>query len=130
MRSVSEADCARLARSAMEAFSVIASAWLLTPSEAEAILGRPVEAARQLSTMGKADALLPETLERVGHLIGIYRTLHTIFSISDQANSWVRRRNSGTTFCGETPLALMCKGRMADLKTVRRYLQEEGLGPE
>ncbi|MGE8210289.1 MAG: antitoxin Xre/MbcA/ParS toxin-binding domain-containing protein [Stenotrophomonas rhizophila] len=117
-----------LARPALMAFTEIAGAWSLTQQERLAILGQPVETAFASLETGTVDDRWPETIERVGYLIGIYRLLHAIFSDRQQADGWVRRPNTGSPFKGDSALALMCSGDVADLATVREYLEANRLG--
>lgn len=57
----------------------------------------------------------PETLERISYVLGIYRALHILLLRQQQANSWVRRPDTGAPFKGDTAMRLMCSGRLDDL---------------
>jgi hypothetical protein len=50
----------------------------------------------------------PETLERISYVLGIYRALHILLPSQQQANSWVRRPDTGAPFKGDTAMRLMC----------------------
>ncbi|EMP57134.1 hypothetical protein MSNKSG1_00888 [Marinobacter santoriniensis NKSG1] len=58
-----------------------------------------------------------EQLERISCVIGIYKSLRTIFQTDQQADAWVRRPNRA--FGGQTALEVMLNGGLAD---IRRYL--------
>ena len=114
---------------ALRTFTGISKAWSLTKLEQSAILGQPIDATFPVVETGVIEELLPETLERISYVVGIYRALHTIFSDPEQADGWIRRPNSAPLFDGASALSVMCRGRVADLASVRRHLEEEGLGP-
>lgn len=118
---------ASLAGPGLRAFARIADAWGLDDHQQLAILGRPLgEAFAQLEE-GTSDDLFPETLERISCVLGIYRALHILFPQQQQADSWIRRPNTGGPFRGSTALSLMCSGRLVDLAVVREYLEAQGL---
>jgi hypothetical protein len=71
------------------------------------------------------DELQHDVLLRIGHVIGIYRALHTISPDEHQANGWIRRPNNAAMFRGAPALTLTCSGRMADLAAVRQYLESQ-----
>lgn len=119
----------RLAGPARQAFCQIARAWSLTNAEQCALLGQWVEAAFAAQSSGIRGLRWPETLERLSYLIGIYVALHTIFSDPRQADDWIRRPNNGRLFNGDSALALMRSGQLADLAAVRKHLDSDGLGP-
>lgn len=66
--------------------------------------------------------LTPETLERIGLMLGIYKSLHTLFPDSAQADGWIRRINSARAFEGGSALDRMLQGGIDELRTVRSYL--------
>lgn len=119
----------KLAGPARQGFNQIATAWHLTEMEQSALLGQPAASAFSALEAGLADDSSHETLMRLSYLIGIYRLLHTIFTDSQQADSWVRRLNNAPLFDGASALELMCRGRLEDLASVRRHLEDQGLGP-
>jgi len=114
-----------LAQQALRIFTEIANAWSLTDKEQCAILGGDVGCAFDVGALDTTNVRLPETLERVGHLIGMYRALHTIFSSKEQADSWVRRPNRALLFGSAPALGLLCSGRASDLALVRQYLESQ-----
>lgn len=115
-------DDLNLVAPALRAFARIGSAWSLTTQEQSAILGRPVDVACSQLDAGAMDSEWPETLQRISFVLGIYAALHALFPDQEQADTWIRRPSSGAPFKGEPALALMCTGRLGDLKIVREYL--------
>jgi len=79
---------------ALRVFSGISRAWSLSKLEQSSILGQPIDASTPLEETGVVEELLPETLERISYVIGIYRALHTIFPDPKQADTWIRRANA------------------------------------
>lgn len=61
-------------------------------------------------------------MERISCIIGIYGSLHAIFSDSAQADSWIRRVNFSPQFGGRSALHNMAAGRLDDLRSVRQHL--------
>ncbi len=127
MRKPNESSAAGIATPALRVFMEIAEAWKLTHQEQAGILGVPVGVAQARLEAFEVNDLLPETLERISYLLGIYRALHTLFPNEQQANTWVRRPNTGAPFNGDTALRLMCSGRIGELATVREYLEAQGI---
>jgi len=71
--------------------------------------------------------LLSDTLTRIGCLLGIYRSLHTIFPSQQQADRWIHRPNSAALFKGDPAIVLICSGRLEDLLLLRDYLNGQGV---
>lgn len=88
----------------------IADAWSLDDAEKSELLGITTQTIPENSD---------ETLERLSHILGIYKNLRLIFPTEEQANGWVRRPNKAF---GEKPaLDVM----MIDPAIVRRYLDAQ-----
>jgi len=117
----------RLGDPALRAFAQISKAWSLTESEQSALLAQPAWAANAMLSSAQSVEVPRETLERISYILGIYRAVHTIFPNKQQADAWVRRRNSDSLFHGASALALMCSGRLDDLAAVRQHLEAGGL---
>lgn len=112
---------------ALRAFSQIAEIWKLSDQEQSAILGRPINARCAKQETGAADGLWPEALHRISYVLGVYQALHILFPDQQQADRWIRCPNKANPFDGASALALMCTGRLADLATVREYVEAQGL---
>jgi len=72
----------RLAGPALKAFSEVAEAWSLTPSEQLSILGLAAGGGHvrlDAVAMGEPST---QAIQRISYVIGIYRALHTIFPIA------------------------------------------------
>lgn len=90
----------RLVGSALLVFTKIAKAWSLAEAEQTSILGQPIDAALAAMKESVVDKLHPDTLERIGYVVGICRALHTIFPSHQQTDSWVRGYNAAPLFGG------------------------------
>ena len=64
--------------------------------------------------------LLPDTLERVSHVFGIFKALQVLFPDSVRADEWIDRpsRRLG----GATARSRLTSGRFTDLVDLRHYL--------
>jgi len=69
-----------------------------------------------------AKRLSVDTLERIAHLLAIHKRLRLLFYRNpDLGRNWVRINNKA--FKGKPPIDTMLRGRISDLKLVRRYLE-------
>jgi hypothetical protein len=76
-----------------------------------------------------AKRLRIETLERIRHLLGIYKRLRLLFHHNpDLAHGWVGTPNKVPCFGGKRPLDIMPRGNISDIELVRDYL-EQAVGP-
>jgi uncharacterized protein (DUF2384 family) len=115
---------ADLAGAGLRAFFNIAKAWKLTESQQLSLLGLTVRSTlfawKSKSAQGPIK-LGPDTLERLGHLVGIWKALAILFPQNEVADQWLHRPNDNFPFMGEPPLILM-QLSMEGLAQVRRHL--------
>ena len=108
--------------SAMQVFSMLAGAWELTTEDQINLLGSPGR-----STFFKwkkyGGKLPPDTIERISHLLGIYKALEILFTDPKASDGWLRKNNS--SFAGATALDVMLGGQVADIYRVRQYLDAQ-----
>jgi len=106
----------------LEAFFAIADRWKLSTDEQIRLLGSPGR-----STFFKwkkeGGALPTDTLERISHLLSVWKALRILFTVDERAEQWVRRSND--FFDGETALDVMLEGGVADIYRVRLYLDAQ-----
>lgn len=118
-------EATRVAHAALQAFFTLCQRWQLDASQEQALLGRPPDLIYiSWKTEKGADFLDTDTLERIGCLLGIAKALQVLLPISE-ADKWIRRPNEAPLFNGQTALAKMLSGDLADLVAVRRYLEAE-----
>ncbi len=120
----------RLTGPALRAFFKIAEKWCLTSSEQRRLLGMPARSTFYAWKRRATGQLTWDGLERISYVIGIWHSLHSIFSDEAQADGWVRRPNSAPLFAGESAIDRMLAGQVADLFVVRQYLAGQVWGAE
>jgi Protein of unknown function (DUF2384) len=113
----------RLIGPGLRTFVRIADAWDLDNAERARLLGLPAlsyaDAVREPSRAVVGD----ETLDRLSHILGIYKALHVIFPRTDIADGWISRPNRD--FAGRTARERITSGRLDELEAVRRYLDAQ-----
>ncbi|MFW2828585.1 antitoxin Xre-like helix-turn-helix domain-containing protein [Sphingomonas sp. ID0503] len=119
-------DANDLGGPALRTFFEIAERWSLTDEEQRQILGLSSSFALhrwRTKAQRKTPLSLPhDTLERIGHIIGIYRSVHTLLPLAPAADRWIRALNTAPLFGGRSALTRMLEGDICDLRAVRSYL--------
>jgi uncharacterized protein (DUF2384 family) len=111
---------ARLAGPALRTFENIANRWGLRPAERRALLGGiPSTTYDRMRKAPDRATLSADTLERISHVLGIYKSLHVLFPNAEYADRWISEPN--TAFGGATARERMLAG-FTQLVDVRRYL--------
>jgi hypothetical protein len=122
MPAAAPADLERLAGPALRTFFAIAQAWRLTNEEAMRLLGEPGRSTYFEWKRASDGRLDRDTLERISYLLGIYKALQILLPDPAAADAWVRKPNAAPMFGGQSALARMLSGNVADLYVVRQYL--------
>lgn len=110
---------------ALRAFFAIADAWGLRAGEARRLLGDPPESTFYKWKKARDGAPGRDVLERISHVLGIFKALQILFPDPTRADAWIRRANSAPAFGGASALERMLGGNVADLYVVRRYLDAQ-----
>jgi hypothetical protein len=121
-RKLPALDSPAAAGAALRTFFNIARAWGLSAPEEQRLLGvqrSTLYAWRAGDFPARLDA---DTLERLSYVFGIYSALQVLFPVADRADAWIRRPSTAPLFGGDSALARMLGGRVADLFQVRQYL--------
>jgi uncharacterized protein (DUF2384 family) len=105
---------------ALKAAERVAQRWHLRRQDLPALLGSKPRTVRSWYDSAPAH-LDQDVLERVGHLVGIYDALHTIFGDADYADRWVHEPN--LAFGNKPPAELLLRGSFTALVDIHRYLQ-------
>ena len=109
-------------RKAFEAFVRIAELWNLTADQQVVLLGSPARST--FFKWKKGGGQLPgDTVERISHVLNIYKCLTILFPDPLRADAWVRRPNR--FWNQQSALERMMSGTMADIIDVRRYLDAQ-----
>jgi hypothetical protein len=112
----------RLAGPALRTFFAIADAWRLTNEEAMRLLGEPRRSTYFEWKRAGDGRLDRDTLERISYILGIWKALQILLPDPIAADAWVRKPNTAPLFGGQSALARMLSGNVADLYVVRQYL--------
>lgn len=113
------------AKVALKAFFNIAKQWGLSEDDEGAILGQRDQAALRSWKDGTGLEPSNETIQRISHILAIFRAIGILIPDRNIAAAWVKQPNAAPTFDGRTALDLMADGDLENLKTVRQYLEAE-----
>lgn len=106
----------------MAEFESLADTWSLSTEQQIKLLGSPGRST--FFNWRKKGGKLPEdTLERISHLVAIYKALEILFPNPDSADGWINRPN--TYFGEQSALDAMLSGRFVDLYKVREYVDAQ-----
>lgn len=109
----------------LRAFTRIAELWHLSIAEQLSLLGI-TSRSTYFKWRKEAQPKLPrDTLERLSYLMGIYKALQLLLPDAHAADDWIRRPNDAPQFGGKSALERMLSGNVADLYTVRQYLDAQ-----
>lgn len=111
---------ARLARAGLATFHNIAEEWRLDVAQQMALLGLTSRTTFFRWKKTPPAALPPDTLERLSHLFGIYKSLQILLPGSSAAE-WIHKSNAAPLFEGRRAIDLMLDS-VASLFLVRAYL--------
>jgi len=115
-------DPQSLAAAGFRGFFSIADKWGLGERENLVLLGEPGRATYYNWKKGEVGKVSRDTLERLSHIVGIYKALQILIPDKGLADAWVKQENDAPIFAGHSPLQLMLNGQLADLYRVRAYL--------
>lgn len=105
-----------LSRVAIKTFFNICVAWSLNDKEAWKLLGSPDPAIFAVWKGGPGKATLQaDSLERISHILGIYKALQILLPDQAAADGWVKKPNTSPLFDGNSALDKMISGDIADL---------------
>lgn len=106
----------------LEAFFLMAERWKLSTEDQIKLLGSPGR-----STFFKwkkeGGALPTDTVERLSHLLSIWKALRILFTVEERGEQWVSRPND--FFDGLSAKDVMLQGGVVDIYRVRQYLDAQ-----
>jgi len=109
----------------LRAFTRIAELWHLSITEQLQLLGITSRSTYFKWRKEPQPRLPRDTLERLSYLLGIYKALQLLLPDTNAADEWIRRPNEAPLFGGSSALDRMLSGNVADLYTVRQYLDAQ-----
>lgn len=105
-----------------DAFLRLAELWDLSTDQRITLLGNPARST-YFKWRKERGAMSADTEERISHLLAIFKALQILFPDPDRADAWLRRNNA---FFGErSALDVMLAGQLADILSVRTYLDAQ-----
>jgi hypothetical protein len=116
-------DQATLARAGLATFLNIAAEWRLEVEQQMSLLGLTSRSTFFRWKRTPPSSLPPDTLERLSHVFGIYKSLQILLP-GPSAAEWIHKPNDAPLFEGRPALDLMLGG-VASLFLVRAYLDGE-----
>lgn len=126
VNATKEFDSACIAKAGLQVFFSIGDKWDLSDENMKVLLGNPTDAEFVVWKKNSTDIALDKvTLERISHLMIIYRNLRTLLPSEDAAYTWVKRANKAPLFSDDTALNYMLKGDILALQQVHQYLDGE-----
>jgi uncharacterized protein (DUF2384 family) len=106
----------------LDAFAKLAEDWELSTDEQITLLGSPGRST--FFKWKKTGGNLPhDTLERISHLLGIYKSLQIVLPDPSAADAWVKKPN--TYFDDRSALDVMLEGNVVNIYKVREYLDAQ-----
>ena len=123
VKGAASVETSTLAGPAIRTFENIADRWRLKPAERMALLGNiPQSTYYRLRRAPDNTTLTSDTLERISHVLGIYKALHVLFPSDEYADRWISEPN--LEFDSATAKHKMLAG-FTELVDVRRYLDAQ-----
>jgi|APEBP8051072974_1049382.scaffolds.fasta_scaffold01547_3 uncharacterized protein (DUF2384 family) len=112
-------------QSALRAFFEIAEAWKLTTDDQLKLLGSPPRSSF-FKLKKDGGQLNRDQLERISHIINIYKCLRILFTDQEAADRWLAQPNKAPFLQGRSALEFMVHdGYLSDIFQVRRYLDAQ-----
>ena len=100
----------------------MADLWELTTDDQIRLLGSPGRST--FFKWKKSGGHLPQdTVERISHLLGIFKALQILIPDEAQADGWIRRPNK--FFKNRTALDVMLDGQFYNIYQLRQYLDAQ-----
>ncbi len=120
------ADDPRRRAASIAMFDRVAQHWRLDGEERQRLLGGVTKSTwSDWKRRPPAARIRPDTRERIANLFAIDMMTHSIFA-PEFADAWVRRPHP--SFGDESALAIMVRGKIEDIVSVRRHLESVGAG--
>lgn len=117
--AVTQAEAAAMLRAVFTLFRL----WKVSDPQARVLLGQPSASTFYRWKRGAIGAVPPDTIWRLGDLMGIHKALRHLFTEPERGYAWVAKPN--TAFGGRSALDRMLAGAPSDLTAVRNYLDAE-----
>lgn len=117
-----QATRARLSPAAFRAFDATAEFLSFSMPQRCKVLGDLPDATYRQWMESGAPTQTRDSLERISLVLGVVKSLRTLFADDAAMRRWLANANHDAPFDGTSPLDRMLRGSTDDLKAVRRYL--------
>jgi Protein of unknown function (DUF2384) len=97
--------------------------WNVSDAQARVLLGEPSPSTFYRWKRGEIGSLPPDTVWRLGDLMGVHKALRHMFTDPQRGYAWVSQPNAA--FGGKSALERMLAGAPSDLTAIRNYLDAE-----
>lgn len=108
---------------ALKTFFNITEKWQATEAQQMIILDLSDKSVFTSWKRGGLTEIPKEKLERISHVLAIYRSLRTLFPTSSLADAWIRKSND--KFNGLSALDYICQKPKDGLVVLRQFLQTQ-----
>jgi hypothetical protein len=125
MPDVTHVESDHASGSAPDGFAVffaLADQWQLTTDQQITLLGAPARST-YFKWKKEGGLLSVDTEDRISHLLGIFKALQILFPDPGRADAWLR--SSNRFFADRCALDVMLGGKLADILSVRTYLDAQ-----
>lgn len=116
-------DLERLSGPGIRAFFKLCALWGLSTEEQCLLLGGVSKSTYHRWKKDQNATLSIDQLERISHLLGIFKSLQILLPTS--GNDWVRHPNTNPLFGGQPAIQVMVQGGISGLKRVRSFLDAQ-----
>jgi hypothetical protein len=116
---VTQAEAEAMLRAAFNLFK----RWKVSDAQARVLLGQPSSSTFYRWKRGDMGPLPPDTVWRLGDLMGVHKALRHMFNDPQRGYAWVSQPNAA--FGGKSALERMLAGAPSDLTAIRNYLDAE-----
>lgn len=104
----------------------ILSKWSFGVEDQMIVLGLSEEQALHYWKAHPEDVeMMPDLIERISYMLGIFKSLEVLLQDPQIADNWLSTPNDNKLFNGEPPKSLLLSGTLADLATVRNFLDTQ-----
>lgn len=125
MFAIDEEFYTALLAPALRTFFRLAEEWQLSELEQCMLLGQPTSSELKAWQRGEIASADDKTLERISYLLGIYKAINLLLQDPPRARDWLRAPNDAPLFASGSALDRMLSGKVADLASVRAYLESQ-----
>jgi len=120
LKATAKLNSLRVTKVALKLFFYVMDEWLIDEHEQMVLLGLPKNVNAKMLRSNYTKILPCKVMKRISLTISIYRSLHSIFTHKNQANTWISKTNSA--FNDMTAIGYILKNTDSRLIKVRNYL--------